>query len=202
MKRICTSVVILVLCCSAACAVPIYIYGDDFDLRIPAEPNTTKGWMLEAQIDVPEHITVKDVDVLIDITHTKVFDLQLFLESPRGTQICLNMYNPFAEYFEGENYTGTIFDDEAALAIEKGQAPFTGRFRPRDFRLSAFDNEDGYGRWRLRVYDAFYADMGWLNRFQLMITVPEQATVFLLAAGIICVRLFRRQRMGDSIEQR
>ncbi len=155
-------------------------YGGQYDLRIPADTEDSRGWMNDAVVDVPDHLAICDVDVRISLTHTKAFDLRIFLQSPAGARICLNTYNPFSEYFEGENYTQTVFDDEAEIPINQGQPPFTGRFRPREDRLAAFDGEDCFGPWRLQIYDAFYMDTGNLNSFELFITVIEPATLSLL----------------------
>jgi subtilisin-like proprotein convertase family protein len=108
--------------------------------------------MYDAVIDIPEHFNISDLDVSINLTHSNVFDLQVFLVSPSGTVVCLNMYNP-DEFFEGGDYINTIFDDEAGTPIGQGEPAFTGRFRPRD-SLAAFDGQDAYGLWRLRIYDA------------------------------------------------
>jgi hypothetical protein len=107
------------------------------------------------------------------------------------------MYN-FDEYFNGENYTLTVFDDEAELSIEQGQPPFTGRFRPEPGNLLAiFDGLDAYGSWRLQIYDAYFADSGTLDRFELIITIPEPTTALLLALGVVLMRL-RKSRLGIS----
>jgi len=163
-------------------------YSSNFNLRIPAKPGDTKGWMDDAVIEIPHHFIIHDIDVGVTLTHTNVFDLQIFLKSPAKTTICLNMYD-FDPSLKGEDYTNTIFDDEASLAIEQAQPPFTGRFRPID-KLSAFDGEDSFGPWRLRIYDAFYADTGTFNRFELVITNPEPATaVFLVVGAGLMIRL-------------
>jgi len=155
-----------------ASADPVHTYGGDFNLRIPADPNntnTTKGRMDDAIIEIPDHFPIADLDVGVSITHSKVFDLQLFLQSPTGTRLCLNMYN-FDEYFDGEDYTQTIFDDEAEISIDDAQPPFTGQFRPEAGNLlSIFDGLDAYGSWRLQINDMYYADTGALEHFELMI---------------------------------
>jgi len=185
-QRIVSIVTILLTVSCPAFAGIILTYGGNFDLNIPAEPSTTKGWMTVALIEITDHHHIRDIDVRISSTHTSVFDLQLFLQSPAGTRICLNTYNPLDEFFEGENYSQTIFDDEADISISLGQAPFTGRFRPREpYLLSAFDDEDVYGSWRLQIYDAFYYNTGTLDSFELIITThtPEPATAILLLLG-------------------
>lgn len=174
---------------AAAFSAPVYIYGGGFALPIPAvdDPDSEygKGWMSDAVIDVPDHFTVCDVDVAITVTHTSAFDLQIFLQGPAGQRICLNMYDPYTGFFEGADYTQTIFDDEAETAIEQAEAPFTGRFRPKaGYSLQLFDGQDTCGQWRLQIYDAYYGDSGTLDSFELIITVPEPATATLMALGL------------------
>lgn len=181
-KRIALSFAIIICSGFSAVAGPVHTYAGSFNLLIPADPCSSKGWMgdpasrepKDAIIDVPDHFTISDIDVRITLTHTKAFDLQIFLQSPAGTRICLVMYNPYNEYFEGENYTQTVFDDEAEIPIEQGKPPFTGRFKPREpYCLSAFDGQDCFGPWRLQIYDAFWADTGRLNSVELIITAVE-----------------------------
>ncbi|MBA7661705.1 hypothetical protein ES703_69725 [subsurface metagenome] len=169
---------------SAICAGSVHIYSGNFSLLIPANPDDTKGWMADAVIEVPDHFVIFDLDAGISLTHTNVFDLQIFLQSPGGVRICLNMYDFEKEFSVYPNYTNTIFDDEALLAIEQAQPPFTGRFRPIEpYRLSAFDGEDSFGPWKLQICDMWDWDTGTLDSFELIITTPEPATAVLLTLG-------------------
>lgn len=175
----------------------VYTYGGDFDLPIPkldsSDPDISKGWMDDAVIEITDNFIISDLDVRISITHTNVFDLQIFLQSPAGTRICLNMYD-FREFFEGANYTQTIFDDEAELSIKQAEAPFTGHFRPIEpYKLSEFDGEDNYGIWRLQIYDAWDWDTGTLDSFELVIATPEPATAMFLILGAGLVTLLKRR---------
>lgn len=179
-------------------AAPVYTYGGDFDLPIPkpetSDPDISKGWMDDAVIEITDYFTVSDLDVRISVTHTNVFDLQIFLQSPGGTRICLIMYT-FNEFFEGANYTQTVFDDEAELSIKDTLPPFTGSFRPLEpYKLSDFDGQDTYGIWRLQIYDAWDWDTGTLDSFELLITTPEPATVIFLILGAGLVRRFKTRR--------
>jgi len=178
---------------SAVCAGPTIIYGGDFDLPILDKPGPG-SWVTEATIEVPDHFTIYDLDVRISIRHTNVFDLQIFLQSPLGTRICLNMYDFKEEFFKGENYAGTIFDDEAEIPIEEGEAPFTSRFRPIEpYKLAEFDDEDAYGLWRLQIYDMWDYDTGTLESFEVMITICEPGTATLLILGVAFLALFKRR---------
>jgi subtilisin-like proprotein convertase family protein len=179
---------------SIAFSDPVHIYSGDFNLPIPKpdskDPYISKGWMADAVIEVPDHFIISDLDVGINLTHTNVFDLQIFLQSPAGTRICLNMFDFKKEFSVYPNYTDTIFDDEALLSIKEGEAPFTGRFRPLEpYKLSKFDGQDACGSWRLQIYDAFYWDTGTFNHLELTITAPEPATAILLTLGICLTRL-------------
>ncbi len=185
-----TIAIILLTLSSPLPAGIVITYGGNFDLNIPAETGTTKGWMTDALIEINDQHLIQDLDVRISLTHTSAFDLQLFLQSPAGTRICLNMYNPLDEFFEGENYSQTIFDDEAATSISLAEAPFTGRFKPKDpYLLSTFDGESILGSWHLQIYDAFYFNTGTLDSFELMVTNPEPATAILLLLGSALLRL-------------
>ncbi len=172
----------------AAHADVVVTYSRPFDKRIPAVAGT-KGWMDDAMIDVPFHLTITDLDVSIKLTHSNDFDLQLFLQSPSGSGILLNMYDPFTKYFNGQDYRGTTFDDEADTPIEAGSPPFEGRYRPLEGNLlSTFDGQDAFGRWRFQVCDVFYVDTGRFKEFTLTFTVPEPATAALLLLALPVLR--------------
>jgi subtilisin-like proprotein convertase family protein len=106
---------------------------------------------------------VKDVNVRIgSLTHTFVGDLKLELISPTGTTVVLATQVGGS----GDNFTNTVFDDEAATAIS-GSAPFTGSFRPQADQLSRLDGEVQQGTWTLKVSDLVADDTGTLNSWGL-----------------------------------
>lgn len=171
------------------------IYGGSFDLRIPAGQSTGKAWMQPAVVNVPDHFTVVDLDVSVTIEHTSAFDLEIILKGPDGTRLRLNWYNSPGEYFEGEDYTQTIFDDEASGSIQLADAPFTGRFKPRDpGRLDIFDGLDANGAWELQIYDWWLNNTGTLEEFKLIFNVPEPATITLLLLGFALARPHKPRR--------
>jgi len=167
----------------AASAELTLIYTASFDLRIPAEPATGDAWMDDAVIDIPDSFTVIDLDVEITLTHTNIYDLQLFLDSPDGTRLTLNYYDITGEF--GENYTGTIFDDEADTPIESALPPFNGRYRPKaPAELSIFDHRDPQGAWTIQIYDARHNNIGELEEIKLTFKTPEPATILIMTLGI------------------
>jgi hypothetical protein len=190
------AVLVVVVVSFPVFAGSVYTYGGEFNLPI-LDPPGPGSLMTTATIEVADPLIIADLDVHIDITHTSVFDLQLFVQSPVGTRICLNMYH-FTEFFEGADYTRTIFDDGADVPIEEGEPPFTGRFRPKAVdplnRLGIFEGENAYGIWQMQIYDMWPADTGTLGSFELVITTPEPATAMLFILGACLVHLFKSTR--------
>jgi subtilisin-like proprotein convertase family protein len=183
------AVVLPGLCGSMAAAKTdlVYVYGGTFNLPIPEEPGETEGWMQNAVIDVPRHMVIKDIDVLVDISHTSAFDLQLTLQGPTGKTILLSTADSIDGFFRGEDYRWTRFDDDALISIEAGGPPFEGSYQPLG-SLAVFNGLDAFGPWTLRVYDRFEADTGRLNAFVLIITTPEPATAAFLLLGLALIR--------------
>ncbi len=183
-------------CGGAVFAGPVYIYSGDFNLPIPApdEPESEfgKGWMTDAIMDVPDDYVISDLDVRLTFTHENFIDLQIILQSPAGTVVVLNPALNMALLNIG-GYAEIVFDDEAEVSIEQASIPFVGPFRPV-WSLSLFDKEDSFGLWHLQIYDAFYADIGTLDSFELMITTPEPATAILLTLGAGLLLLLRPRR--------
>ena len=108
---------------------------------------------------------ITDVNVQVDIEHTWVGDLRLVLISPDGTRIQLsNRYGG-----DGDDYAGTIFDQQADVPISQGEAPFEGSYKSKK-NLNLLNGEDPNGRWRLLVIDFEYFDGGALNGWTLDFT--------------------------------
>jgi subtilisin-like proprotein convertase family protein len=135
---------------------------------IPIPDNDPMGASMT--IAVPDSRTVLDVDVTVNLTHPWDSDLVLSLIPPTGAPITLSNRRGGS----GDNYTSTIFDDEAATPISSGTAPFTGRFRP-DSPLSAVDGISAAGNWTLQVVDALQFFTGTLDGWSLTLTYPLQA---------------------------
>ena len=64
--------------------------------------------------------------VNVNLTHTSTGELDIFLVSPSGAVLELSTDNGGS----GDNFTNTVFRDNAPTSITAGTAPFTGSFRP------------------------------------------------------------------------
>ena len=132
-------------------------------------------------LNVGTHTIVGDLEVRVNLTHTWDGDLRISLISPSNTSVMLVNRRGGS----GDNFTNTDFDDEAATAITSGSAPFTGRYRPEQ-SLSAFDGQDSFGTWTLRVEDAADIDIGTLLSWSITVrtAIPSpDVYAFNLTAG-------------------
>ncbi len=110
---------------------------------------------------------ITDVNVYVDISHTSIGDLEIYLQSPLGTIV--QIYDQECLIFQDD--LEATFDDEAATAIGATCPPAGGTYQP-SFPLSAFDGEDPNGIWTLTVDDILILDSGTLNDWSLQIAVP------------------------------
>ena len=117
---------------------------------------------------VPANEAVFSVKVNVDLTHTHDSDLVLTLIAPSGRRIVLARN----EGADGQDYTGTVFDDLAVGPISAGTAPFTGSFQPED-TLSGLNGGVVNGDWQLQIVDESANEDGILLGWSLDIqTLP------------------------------
>jgi subtilisin-like proprotein convertase family protein len=136
------------------------------DTPIPIQDNSTHT----STISVADDKMVVKVRVGMNITHTYTGDIEATLIAPNGTRVLLVADRGGS----GNNFTDTIFDDEADTPIGSGSAPFTGSFRPEQ-PLSAAAGINATGDWVLEVVDDAGQDTGSLDDWMLMLTYPPQA---------------------------
>ena len=98
---------------------------------------------------------IAKVIVSLNVAHSDVQQLTATLVSPTGTQVRL-FQNVGGD---GDNFTGTLFDDASTVSIAAGVAPFiTGSFKP-EVSLSTFLGEDPNGVWKLILEDDLEEDV-------------------------------------------
>jgi VCBS repeat-containing protein len=126
-------------------------------------------------LEITPAIPIADINVEVDLSHTWVGDLEIYLASPAA----IFPFGPYVELFlyrggGGDNLTDTVFDDEATTHISAGTAPFTGSFRPEG-TLSDFDGLTTFGVWQLWIGDTQLEDEGMLLGWRMIVT-PEGST--------------------------
>lgn len=154
------------------------VSGDDcptctnYSNTTPVPISTGPPATYTSTINIPGGGDIIDVNVSVNITHTWVSDLTINITSPSGTVVELTSNNGG----NGDNYTDTVFDQDASTPITSGTPPFTGTFRPEG-DLTDFNGEDAEGVWTLTVIDAFNLDGGQLNSWGLEVCVEPPLSI-------------------------
>jgi subtilisin-like proprotein convertase family protein len=129
-------------------------------------PDNNTAWTSATQTVSGFTGTLTDINVLINMTHTWVADMEFRLVGPNGSTI-VNLITQRGG--SGDNFVNTVLDDQAAGTIASGTAPFTGSFRPEQ-PLSVYNGSDPNGVWTLQARDRASGDIGVLQNWSLIIT--------------------------------
>jgi subtilisin-like proprotein convertase family protein len=146
------------------------VVADAIDTPVAIPDSNPTGASSIITIDSPWNVL--DADLLVNITHTYTGDLDLYLIAPDGTTVELSTDNGGS----GQNYTNTLFDDDAPTSITTGSAPFTGSFQPEQ-PLAVVIGLPAAGAWTFKVVDDAGADIGTIDAWQLRLTVNEPCDV-------------------------
>ncbi|MEO7497134.1 MAG: PEP-CTERM sorting domain-containing protein [Massilia sp.] len=172
---------------AGAQAAPILITASSTD--VPVE--ICDLCSVTSTVNIGTHGRVVDVNALLDITHSWDADLILSLTHGAKTIILSNRQGGSG----GADYSGTLFDDAAAVAINAGfaYAPYSGSFKPEEL-LAAFNDMDVFGAWTLTAFDNEFGDSGFINSFAITAQVPEPGTMALFGLGLAGFAAMRRRK--------
>jgi subtilisin-like proprotein convertase family protein len=132
--------------------------------------NSTSG--VTSVINVIDDFTVTDVNVNIDITHTWLTDLQIYLKAPDGTEVLI-YDRSCAPGVQRQNINVT-FDDDASLTIcDNADPAISGTSQPANI-LAAFNGVSSFGDWILKVVDNAQVDIGTLNNWSVELCQTNQ----------------------------
>lgn len=116
---------------------------------------------------------ITDLNITLDITHTRNVHLRAWLVAPDGTQVPL--FEQIGRY--GQNFENVTFDDSAVdSARDVPEGTITGTLQPF-YPLSNFNGLNPNGEWQLKVFDRYTGYTGTLNSWSLEISEREQAAV-------------------------
>src|SRR5206468_6417148 len=122
-----------------------------------------------ATIHVNDNKPIQDVNVKIG-SLTRTYDGDLVLHLVHGaTDIILSNRRGSS----GDNFTNTVFDDQATTPIASGTPPYTGTFKP-DNPLTGFNGQNATGDWTLHVVDAASVDTGTIFSWRITFSYPPQ----------------------------
>lgn len=130
--------------------------------------NNSNGVLSDVVVSGAGNVT--DVNVVVNIRHTFDSDLDIALLRVSTTT---GVYLAVGNGSSGDNFTNTVFDDEAATGIASGTAPFTGTFKPVQL-LSAFDGQPKADTWTLYAADFANIDTGTVLSWKLALSYSVQ----------------------------
>ncbi len=134
--------------------------------------NLIDNGVVTSTLDVSGVGRINTMEVRLNLTHTYTADLQITLIAPDGTQVLLAS----GVGGSGDDFTDTVFSDDADIAVQGGAAPFTGVFRPMQ-PLSILRGTQADGRWRLEIRDTMPWDTGKLNSWAISFINDEPFAV-------------------------
>lgn len=115
-----------------------------------------------------EFLIEPGIIINLDLEHTFDDDLDIFLIAPDGRITELSSDNGSS----GNNYTNTIFDEQASALVINGIAPFTGAFRPEE-PFTLMEGIQAAGDWTLLIIDDQNVDSGTLLSWSLFLCRPQ-----------------------------
>ena len=136
-------------------------YSSNLPIDLNDANSNSKG-ITVAEVSIPYDVPIVDLNVLVNIDHSWLEDLTLYLESPDGVKIILSKQIGGS----GNNYSETVFDQDSNNNIFNSSPPFSGSYKPVQ-SLEAFYNRSAFGKWKLIVEDSFQEDTGSINSFSI-----------------------------------
>ena len=129
---------------------------------IPVTISNGPPSFIESIITINTDVIINDVSLTIDLSHTWMSDVDMYLRSPEGTQItivedrCSNRNDMLA----------TFTDDGSPINCTFSSPTISGIVLPVDM-FSAFNGESSLGDWTLTIADDTTQDGGVLNNWSL-----------------------------------
>lgn len=148
-----------------------YIYTNSASLAVP--DSNSVG--VNSTINVPNSVTISDLNVALNISSTWVGDVRVRLTSPAGTTITLvdqpGLTGTGCCGYGSDNIITTLDDESGGGPVENADPPTGPSYRPQQ-PLSAFDGQNAAGTWTLNVADISSFDATTLNSWSLIIKEP------------------------------
>ncbi len=126
------------------------------------DANSNSKGITEAEVSIPYDVPIVDLNILVNINHSWLEDLTLYLESPDGVKIILSKQIGGS----GNNYSETLFDQDSNNNIFNASPPFSGSYKPVQ-SLETFYNKSAFGKWKLIIEDSFQEDTGSIDSFSI-----------------------------------
>jgi subtilisin-like proprotein convertase family protein len=104
------------------------------------------------------------VQVTLNMTHTWDSDMEARILAPDGSSFLL--FSGVGG--DGDNFSGTVFRDDAENYIFYYEAPFTGTYKPMGFMGTLNNSQNPNGQWKIVLHDTYpWADQGFMNNWSI-----------------------------------
>lgn len=124
------------------------------------------GTVVSSTIAIPDNVTISDVNVNANVTHTYFWDLVMNLAHPDGTQV--NLLNRNCNN-TSTGFNITFNDGAPTLACS---ATVNGTYSPTA-PLAALNGKTANGNWQLLMRDFYTGDTGTLNSWSVEICYQQ-----------------------------
>lgn len=126
------------------------------------------SWQILGSVTVPENVVISDLNLAVNITHTKINDLYVGLLKPGATTVgeIRIVYQQGCSALVSSNMV-TNFDD-SGVTLACGGIAASNTYRPLN-TLDVFNGQSSLGNWRLVVADVATPNNGTLNSFAVTI---------------------------------
>jgi subtilisin-like proprotein convertase family protein len=143
---------------------------------------------VSSTISITDDVTIDDLNIDLDITHTWVGDINVTITSPMGTSVMI--VDRIGGTGGGVGCSGddilATLDDAAALPIEgqcgSGVPSIDGTFSPNN-PLAAFNGESTLGDWTITISDNAGGDTGTLNAWGITYSYANTNTDVVIELG-------------------
>ncbi len=123
-------------------------------------------------INIPNDVTIEDINIGVDISHSYIGDLSIAIVSPNNTEILLKTNN---DCNDEQNLVG-IFDDDA-ITYNCANADKNINQKSINDLLSIFNDENISGDWTIRLGDGQPQDTGKLNSWFIELCETTQTPI-------------------------
>ena len=133
-------------------------------ITIPATANPNP---FESTINFTQAANISRVKVYVDITHSRISDLEIKVKSPANTEVVLDQFGTCSGNYQNIQVS---YDDlsENYLDCKSSSPAIRDDIKPFE-TLGAFNGENAQGNWKLIVSDPTNGEGGSLNMWALEI---------------------------------
>jgi len=126
-------------------------------------------------LNYSQSANIDQLKVFVDITHSKVSDLEIKLKSPSNTETVLNASGTCSGNYHNISVT---YDDTADDFVDcnSGSPAIGGTIKPAE-SLTSFNGENAQGNWTLSISDPVSGNGGTLNMWALEVCTATYLTI-------------------------